>query len=260
LKGSLLCLLAAFYAIASAEPQAKSPTRAFETASIKLNNSEDMASTAQQSPGGLYKGTNVSLKFLVQQAFKLQSFEIVGGPSWQDSFHYDVLAKAEAGTNPNSDQIMEMLQTLLVDRFKLQFHREPREATVLVLVAGKNPKLTPAADPNGFPGGRTFRGTMAVTGYSMDRLARTLSNSLGRIVLNKTGIEGLFDINLQWTLEAPASNQVNPPANQVVTANAPSGPTIFTALQEQLGLRLESEKGMAQFFFIDRAEKPNENQ
>jgi uncharacterized protein (TIGR03435 family) len=189
------------------------------------------------------------LKSLIQTAFKLQGFEVVGGPTWLSSDRYDIVAKPEDGVNPTPDQRNAMLQSLLADRFKLQYHFEKREMSVYALLPTKNPKLVQAADPKS-SATSVGRGRLNLSGQSLDGLARILANVLGRTVINKTEMPGVFDIKLEWTPDPPAGAEAATPTEG-------SAPSIFTAIQEQLGLRLESQKGPVEVFVIDSAEKPS---
>jgi uncharacterized protein (TIGR03435 family) len=163
------------------------------------------------------------------------------GPDWLSSQKFDIVAKAAAAGD--DDQLMPMLQTLLAERFKLAIHRETKERAVYALVTGKNgPSLHEVeAGPEHSSGGR---GSLSGQKMSMSQLADALSQRVDLPVLNTTGIEGVFDIELKW---APDEDNVN-------------GPSIFTAVQEQLGLKLEQRKGPMEIIVVDHAERvPTEN-
>jgi uncharacterized protein (TIGR03435 family) len=258
----------------------QAPRPEFEAASIKPNNGVTNFAGMRLLPGGRIEAQNVNLKFLIQNAYKVKPFQIVGGPSWIESQRYDVSAKPEEGASQN--QVSLMMQSLLADRFKLRLHRETRETQVYLLTPAKGGMKLPEAKPGSCitpnqnapmrfsPDGPRPCGSMmmspgAVNGASigMDRLTDALSNLSGRTVIDKTGFTGTFDVHLEFTPEGlpagpfgglpPPPDAPKPPAND---ANAPS---IFTALQEQLGLRLESAKDKVEILVIDSAEKPSEN-
>jgi len=254
-------LLSLTIAAGSAVAQQTVP-RAFEVASIKLNNSGDGSSAVIPRPGGGLTATNVNLIQLLRFGFQIQEYQIAGQPNWATARRFDIEARAGGNTAElPADAWQPMLQQLLADRFKLTFHREQREVPVFELVVARNGhKLQKAtlddcsAPPAGSCG--TFRASsQQIIGdrVSMDAFATRLSRSLGRTVTNKTNVEGVFNLTLQWTPDAQLNPQPETP-----TQNG-AGPSIFTAMQEQLGLRLESAKGRAEVLVIDRVEQPSEN-
>jgi bla regulator protein blaR1 len=252
-RGPVLLLLG--FAAASAQP-------AFEVASIKPNSSGDNRIMMRMQPGGRYTATGVTLKQLIAQAYNVRDFQISGGPGWIGSERYDVNAKAEGTPDRIApDQLRLMIRALIEDRFRLKVHNESREMPVYALVVGKSgPKLPPSSGERG-PMMHMGRGQIDVKKVPMAVLAQHLSQQLGRSVIDKTELDGEYDIVLNWTPEpghdggpfgGPPSPDALPPADS-------SGPTIFTALQEQLGLRLETQKGQVPILIIDQVEKPAEN-
>jgi uncharacterized protein (TIGR03435 family) len=212
-------------------------TPRFEVASIRPG------APGQRGGGGLQTGNgrllveNETLKRCIMGAFSVGPNQIVGGPAWLETDNFHIEAKAE---DPVGDAaIMQMLQELLKDRFKLESHRESRTIQAYVLSVAKNgPKLEKSAG-----GGATTqnsRGRITAKVTTMDHFAQVLSRQMDFPVVNETGIEGLFDLKLEWT-------------------NADTGPSIFTAIQEQLGLRLASRKTAVDVLVIDHVEKPTEN-
>jgi uncharacterized protein (TIGR03435 family) len=230
---------------------------------------------------------------LVGLAWKVQNYAISGGPSWIDSDHYDVNAKAADG-NITVDEMRPMLQAMLEDRFQLKVHMETKDVPVYALLLGKNgPKLPPAkeggcqqfdlknpppppppgrgapnaASPfNGAPppcGGMMMSPFMMQGGkVSMTQLAGALSNMLGRPVIDKTGFTGTFDLHLEYSPEGLAMGRGGmplPPPPPGANPNDNASPNIFTAVQEQLGLKLESQKAPGDTLVIDHAEKATEN-
>ena len=263
-------------AIAHSQPLPK-----FEVASVKPSNSADrrpLVNGFNVASGGQFTASNVTLKLLIRQAYNIKDFQISGGPGWTGSDLFDIAAKPEGPTKP--DQFALMLQSLLADRFHLAIRRETRELPVYALVVAKSgPKIKAAneSDPvipqlkgrTDLPGGGgrprvviIRRGRLTTQGTGMPALAADLSNVLGRPVVDKTGLTGMYDLMLEWT---PDENQVaNFQAIGVPEGfGAPppdwQGPTLFTALEEQLGLKLESEKGPVEMFQIERVERPSEN-
>ena len=253
-----------------------SPKFEYEVASIKPNKSNGQGSYGiTTEPDGL-TATNTALIMLIQSAYGIFNRDrIVAAPGWVDTERYDVAAKIEASVvddlqkrSPNqiSAARNQMLQALLADRFMLALHRETRELTVYSLVVAKNgPKIRESkpidAAPSG-SNGRSGRGGLApgmtarsgsIKGHSvtLGSFADFLAAQLSRPVLDRTGLTSLYDLDLQWT---PDDNELQSPPG-----SAPNGPAIFTAIQEQLGLKLESGKGPVEVIVIDHIERPSGN-
>ncbi len=246
---------------------AQSPATAplqFEVASSRPGNSEAKINDLELRPGGRLTGVNQSLRSLITRAYGVRAFQITGGPSWLDSAKFDIEAKREG--NPTREQMTGMLQSLLADRFQLRVHSETKELPIYALLVAKNgPKLEPshsdgcteptAGVPLPAPGQPPIRICGAfnlqpgrITGLrtTMSQFAAALARyPFSQTVVDKTGIDGTYEITLQWTPDEPAVDR--------------SGPSIFTAIQEQLGLRLESQKGPVETLVIDHVEKPSEN-
>jgi uncharacterized protein (TIGR03435 family) len=256
----------------------------FEAASIKPSSTRD-SQMVRPLPGRLV--ANAGLRLLIQNAYSLQPFQIVGEPNWDERFEID----AKAADRSDRAQIFLMLQSLLEDRFHLRVHRETRELPVYALVAAKNgsklprPKdgaceNPPADAPNEWAGGRMqppgqapaslprcgqVRATIDVPGIvlqggkaSMAEFVRMLSLVMGRTVVDKTGVTDLFDVRLAF-LPDGSTPAVPPPPPGALASLDSQYPSIFTALQEQLGLRLESTKGPVDVLVIDHVERPSAN-
>jgi len=224
----------------------------------------------------------MTLKELIVIAYRIQPFQVSGGPAWLDSARYDVIAKPEK--KPQQGEIQLMLQSLLADRFQLTVHRETKELPVYALaVARKDGKLGAGLaeskegvctqpDPNKLPPPREpgkaptlFCGQMMMSlnhlsavGVPVENMIPMLSRLLGRTIIDKTGLTAKFDIKMDWTPDESQTIQLPPDAPKPAVSDA-TGSSIFTALQEQLGLKLESQKGPVEIFIVERAEKPSEN-
>jgi bla regulator protein blaR1 len=239
--------------IAFAQP---APKPSFEVASVKPADSSDKPGFLQAAPGRLTLNS-VTVKMLIQQAWAISGYRIYGGPSWLDSTRFNIAAKASDGTgNLTLDQMRPMLQTLLTDRFHLALHPETKELPLYRLVVSRGGKKFGESAVSGEPQSRMGTGRITDDKASLDTLASQLGQQLGRFVLNRTGLQGYFDFHVQWTPD-PGQNlggdsDTPPPAGA-------DGPSIFTALQEQLGLKLESGKGPVEVLVVDRAEKPDAN-
>jgi len=264
------------------------PAPAFDVASIK----PDHGGTGLfriRADAGRFVAENATLKFLLQYAYHVKDSQISGAAGWIDSEHFDIDAKVDDSSGDaqrklNSDedgaQLRLMVQSLLADRFKLTLHHETKELPIYVLVVAKNgPKLHESAvtpednvplGPPGPPDGpqprhsiRMGRGDLSISAESLDMFAEVLSRHVGRLVVNQTGLKGLYDFKLQWTPDEGQGQMMALPGGGPSRDAAPppdaSGPSIFTALQEQLGLKLESQKGPVDTLVIDHVEKPSEN-
>ena len=253
----------------------------FEVASVKPAAPDQRGTFIRNMPGGRFSVTNMTLKELIQFAWRIQGFQISGGPSWIESARWDITAKPE--TTPKQGEMPLMVQALLADRFQLTVHRETKELPVYALVVRKDGKLGPGLteakeggctvpdmtkpppppEPGKMPSlscGGMMMGTrqLRASAAQISSLVPALSRILGRTVIDKTGLTAKFDIVLQWTPDE--SQAVRPPPDGTAAAPpADAGPSFFTALQEQLGLKLDSQKGPVEIFIIDRVEKPTEN-
>ncbi len=239
----------------------------FDVASVKLNRSAADSSSTGFGRGGTFTARNATVRGLIEEAYVLKDDRLFGGPDWVGTAGYDVNAKPEAPVDV--ERARAMLQALLADRFHLKVHSETREVPVYALTIGKGgAKLKEAVDSNcvtppsgpptgppprtGYCGGSVVSfGSMAGRKISAQKLAGTLSEIMGRPVLDMTGLPGVFDIDLQWT---PDESQFGGKA-KVVESGAPS---IFAALLE-LGLRLEARKAPVAVMVIDHIERPSEN-
>jgi len=245
LKSGLLLLMA----VVCASAQNTLPT--FEVASVKRNTTRSGMSLGGNFRGDRFTATNVTLTQLLQTAYNVQEFQIAGQPDWANTDRYDVDAKAEQ--DARSEDWPKMLQTLLAERFKLSLHREQRQTTVYSLVVAKNGHKLKLTDQSrcGTVGNCGMSATpVSIVGgnITMPRLAARLARSIGVIVLDNTELSGAFDIKLEWPQDDPFTS---PGA----TANA----SIYAAIQDQLGLRLESTRAPVETLVIDRAEKPADN-
>lgn len=254
----------------------------FEVATIKPAAADARGMFVQFFPGGRLNMTNMTLKGMIGYAWDLQPFQISGGPAWLDSSRYDVTAKP--ASSPKQGEIPAMVQALLAEKFQLVVHHGTQELPIYALVLAKKngklgpgltesiagsctpfdiskppPRIEPGAVRPRFCGnsGVSPRGLTAV-GIPIAKLAPMLQMVLGRTVVDKTGLTGNFDIKMEWTPDETQAMQYPPDAPKPAPADN-AGPSIFSAIQEQLGLKLESEKGPVDVLIIDRAEKPSVN-
>lgn len=285
-------LLHATQSLAQSQAQSgrgKAPV--YEVASIKPNKSADNQTRMGYAPDG-FNATQSNLLMLIMAAYGVNPHQISGAPDWFTSARYDIEAKMDRSTadalfklkeDERRAETQRMLQALLADRFKLTVHRETKELPVYALVVAKGgAKLheAKAGDtyPKGIKGpdgksraGMMFMGGGELTaqGLPLEPLVRELSLQLGRTVIDKTGLTGNYDYSLKWTSDVtvgafgerlpPRAAEGSQPGTGGTSEPESSGPSIFTALQEQLGLKLESQKGPVEILVIDHAEKPSAN-
>lgn len=282
--------------LAATGAHAQSPS--FDAASIKLNpNCEVGSGRPGSSPGGLNLPC-VSLRALLRLAYSeipagaslpARFIQVVGGPAWLDTERYDLSTKTAGSASP-TEMLGAMLQALLAERFQVKVHKEARDTAVYALtVAKSNPKLRPSpegsctpmdlnsrpgavkpGDPRpklcGGGGGRMgSEGVMITDWYGItmaEFCSRMIVNEVDRPVVDQTGLTGRFDLHLEYAHQLPLSGPTSlngvPASLPAPTAGAP-GASIFTALQEQLGLKLSAGRSPLDVLIVDRAEKPTAN-
>jgi bla regulator protein BlaR1 len=237
--------------------QAQTPP-AFEVVSIKPNRTGARSSGFHRAGGGNLNAINVTLKTLIGYAYDVRGYQISGGPPWIDSERYDILAKPE-GTELDSrtarvELMRHRVQALLADRFQLTITKTTKELPMFTLVVAKNgPKLTRAKGDDRDMVTNGHHLTCRTT--SMESLAKNfLQGELGRFVADRTGLKGEFDFTLDW-----APQEGEPRQSDGEPSTVPEGASLFMALQEQLGLKLEPTKGPVEILVVDHAERASEN-
>jgi uncharacterized protein (TIGR03435 family) len=244
--------------VAKSTAQTPATPPAFDVASIRQMSYGDDARSHiyNSSRKGYIKAVNVTLKALLEVAYDVPDTRMFGGPAWTATDKFDLEAKSSdevdkqlAALTPDHGKQTkrQMLQALLADRFKLTAHTETREMPIYALVVAKGGSKLGKSSISGatLSGGK---GQITIQGAddTLAILAYELSWRLGRPVIDQTGLEGRYKLTLKWTEDDVASS-------------AADGPSLFTAIQEQLGLRLEPAKGPVPVLVIDHAEKPSEN-
>jgi uncharacterized protein (TIGR03435 family) len=256
-----------------AQDSADLPT--FEVASIRRNTSTDLrgAGLAGPQPGGRFVAIGTSLRGLVSGVYGM---EVLGGPAWVDTDRFDIEARASG--NPPPAAFVPMMRALLADRFSLVVHTETREAPVFALrltrddgALGPRMRETDAAcasiareafpdAPSAQPGCGDFRlgaATLNARAMTMPNFARLLSGRAGRPVIDDTGLDGSYDLQLDWSSDLGLVQA--PPDAAGADTLTPDGLSLFTAMQEQLGLRLDATRGEVDVLVIDRVEPPTPN-
>jgi uncharacterized protein (TIGR03435 family) len=239
--------------------QAQSPLPRFDAESVKPNRSGSPSSSMNIPPGGTFTATNVTLERLIPNAFRVLPFQVTGGPSWLASERFDIVARPPADVA--ADRLPEMLQAMLADRFGMKAHREMREQPIYALVVVETggrlgPKLVRSVNDCdaveaekrvttecvGTIGIGARGGMLMLKGRPLSRLAGTLGGVVGRVVVDETGRPGNYDLELRWSAGD--------------TTASSDDPTVFTAVQEQLGLRLRSSTGRVEMLVIDAIDRP----
>ena len=242
-------------------PMAANADPKFEVATIKPSK-PDTPGKMFRVQGRRFKTLNTTLNEIISFAYGVHSKQVIGVPAWADTDKFDIDAEPDGEGAPSDKQWKSMLQKLLVERFKLTFHHDKRELSVYVLsVAKTGQKMTKSeGDPNGLPG-LWFQqlGDLNVRNANMADFSGLMQSTvLDRPVLDQTGITGRWDFTLKWTPDdsqfAGFGARIPPPTD---AANAP--PNLYTAIQEQVGLKLEATKAPADVMVIDRVEKPSDN-
>jgi uncharacterized protein (TIGR03435 family) len=233
----------------------------FDAASVKPSDPDSRNGTVVNvTPGGALHVVNATLKDLIQTAYDVRSFQIEGGPRWTDAAKYDI--EATPGPRPRNASAAQgwtdvrlEFQALLKERFHLQLHRETRIAPVYSIVISKGGVKASGLSATQSPHRGINAGQAAMQGEaaSMQDLASKLSRLLGRPVVNNTNVKGNYDFKLEWTPDSGPAAPGGPPAETT------PGPSLFSAIQEQLGLRLEAAKGPVEMLVIRDAKKPSQN-
>ena len=279
-------------ALSVSRPHAQTPAQApdpkavltYEAASVKPNKSGVQGSSIRRFPGGRLQATNMPLRALITFAYQLQPFQLVEDPGWIRNETFDIVAKMEGDPPPvmpgsGPDPHMVAMRTLLAERFKLAVHRETRQMDIYELVLARpDGKLGPALKPTtqdcaamlaaargGPPPGpapgpnspvvcgmRGLPGRLVAGAMPMAQLASNLSGQVQRIVVDRTGLSGGWDFEITFAPERP----LNPPPGVEFPPADPNAPSLFTAMQEQLGLKLQSTKGPVEVLVVEHVEQP----
>jgi uncharacterized protein (TIGR03435 family) len=232
-------------------PQAPS----FEVASIKPSNDPGTETWVMQNQSGELTGHNATLRALIRNAYNVRDYQILGGPPWIDAQRYEVLAKPHGRVSGAAFQ--QMTQALLEDRFRLKLHREMRDLPAFALTVAKKGALLSESKSDAGVGCGYNAGHLSCKKITMAIFAQTLARRLGRSVIDRTGLTGTYDLQLEWT---PDESQVPGSAENGRLAGTDSGgPSLFTAIQEQIGLKLDPIKAPVEVIIIDGAERPSQN-
>jgi uncharacterized protein (TIGR03435 family) len=261
----------------------------FEAASVKLNKEGGPGAGIGRRPGGRLNTTNTPVGLLITFAYSIQGYQLIGAPDWTRNERYDIVAKLEGDpapvTPPAPDHMMLAMRTLLADRFKMKSHTETREMDIYTLVMARpggkpGAALTVSTDqcgqrqgvgaprpeggapagpptrPDGTPifcGMRQQPGRVQFNGMPISQFAQGIAQRVGRQVVDRTGLTGEWSFELTF---APPPPQGPLPPGVELPPSDPNAPDLFTAIQEQLGLKLEATKGPVEVLVVDSIERP----
>jgi uncharacterized protein (TIGR03435 family) len=228
---------------------------AFDAASVRLSAADERAAAAEFLPGGRFR-SNIALRYVIERAYDIEDYQLQGDPAWVKTERYAIEAKTDSPAT--DDQLRLMVQAMLASRFGLKIRRETRDLPVYALVVGKNgPKLTAAADATQCEGHGCFgigKGSFSAKGATMPWTAKVLNRIMDRPVLDKTQLSGNYDFVLHFDPSTASS-----PMMAAVTTEDSSQGSIFTVIQEQIGLKLDPRKEPVEVLVIDHVERPSGN-
>jgi len=279
-----LALMLGLAAVATIVVPAQQKDATFEVASVKANRSGDTNGNLQLQPGGRVNASNMPVRPIITFAYQLAQYQLIGGPGWLNTDRYDLVAKMDQDVSPATiipgastpSPMQVALRNLLEERFKLKVHRETRDMDIYALVMARpggapGPGLKPTTQdcaaaaaaarrggppPTGKPGEpfcgiQGGPGRLRFGGLPATSLAAAFSGAAGRMVVDRTGLTGSWDFELTYAMEGRGGADA-PPVD-------PNAPSFFTAIQEQLGLKLEPTKGPVDVLVIDSIDKPGED-
>jgi len=257
---------------------------AFEAASVKPSEAKNPGIGIRRQPGGRFNTFNAPLKLLITFAYQIQDYQLTGGPGWISSDRFDIVAKFPGDPPPivpgsGADHMMLAMRTLLADRFKLVVHRETRQLDIYALTMVKPGQPGPAMKPANaedcspatlaarrggpppapgtpFPvcGIQQGPGRIRFGGFPLSLFASGISNRLGRSVVDRTGLSGNWNFELTFAAEVPPPGALPPGVDP--PAVDPNAPDLFTAVREQLGIKIDSAKGPVEMLVIDSVSQP----
>jgi uncharacterized protein (TIGR03435 family) len=260
----LAMVLASTVTLAQSSAPGPAAAPAFEAVSIKPNATGAAQMIIRTPPSGLATGTNVSVLMLIRFAYEMPDYRVSGAPAWASSLRFDVTARGPA--NASAETTRAMFRALLADRFAVIVRRDTQEMDMDALVRS-GPDLGPALRANPRPcdtnawfsggevcGVRPGFGRFTARDVSMRDVARGLETVRRRFVADQTGLTGRYDLTLTYT---PDDVVLNPSVRAEFPAIDPDGPSLGTALREQLGLRLQPRRGPVEVLVIERVQQPS---
>lgn len=260
------------FVVAAALPQSATTLSGFDVASIKLSDPATIGTEYGISPSGSFFAKGVTVRTLIENSYDVRKFQLSGGPGWLDTERYDIATQIDDGV-PEGDprrataggreviwnQLLARVRMLLADRFQLKLHRETKELSVyslVVAVSGSRLRAPKEGETSSLSIRRDETGNTVVTGMRLplSSLVRYLSGQADRVIVDRTGLKDDYDFTMTFSQPELDAARVG----WSVPAGG-DGPSVFTALQEQLGLRLATEKGPVETLVVDSVQKASEN-
>ena len=228
----------------------------FDVASIRPHAPDDNRFYVRLPLDGRFTATGSVAKLVVMLAYDVQEAQIIGGPSWFTTEKWDIEARSDNQGEHSIEETRRMVQNMLEERFGLRIHRETEQRPAYALTVAKGGPKFKAAEQRS-TNVRITSSSISLERGDLARMTQVLSAALGRPVIDRTGLEGLYDLSLQWD-DAPM-RQGGVPGLDVPPAPGNDHGSIFTAIQDQLGLRLESQRAPVEVIVVDRIERPSQN-
>ena len=231
-------------------------TPTFDVAVIRPHLPGGSAFRVKPPANGRFSATDSVVKLVVMVAYNVQESQIVGGPDWFSTEKWDIEARTDDRASHSAEESQRMLQNLLAERFSLGVHRETQQRSAYVLIVAKGGPKLKASGP-GSMNVRISPNSIRIDHGEIARMTQVLATALGRPVIDRTGLSGPYDLTLDWD-EAPVREGGVPGLDLPPALGSDRG-SIFTAIQEQLGLRLEPQRVPVEVIVIDRIQRPSEN-
>ena len=232
-------------------------TPSFDVASIHPHDPDDNRFLIRPPVGGQFTATGGTAKLIVMLAYDIQEAQIAGGPSWFTTEKWDIDARSDNPGKHTVEETRRMLQNMLAERFGLRVHRETEQRPAYALTVAKGGPKFKAAVHDGSTNVRVTGNSISLERGELSRMTQLLSTALGRPVIDRTELKGLYDLSLQWD-DAPVGRGGVPGLEAAAAPGNDKG-SIFTAIQDQLGLRLDSQRAPVEVIVVDRIERPSRN-
>jgi uncharacterized protein (TIGR03435 family) len=229
----------------------------FDVASIRPHAPGDNRFLVRPPSNGGFTAAGTTAKFVVMLAYDVQETQVIGGPSWFATEKWDIEARTDDRAGHSVEETRRMLQNMLEERFSLRLHRETQPLPVYVLSIARSGSKLKASDPTGSTNVKAGGNSVSVQHGELARMTQLLATVLGRPVVDRTGLKGLYDFSLRWD-DAPIREGGVPGLDAPAAPGTDHG-SIFTAIQDQLGLRLEPQRAPIDVIVVDRMDRPSQN-
>jgi len=229
----------------------------FDVASIRPHDPGDNRFLVRPPSNGGFTAAGTTAKFVLMLAYDVQETQVIGGPGWFATEKWDIEARTDDRAGHSVAETRRMLQNLLEQRFSLRLHRETQPLPVYILTLAKNGPKLKTSDPQGSTNVQAGGNSVSVQHGELARMTQLLATVLGRPVVDRTGLTGLYDFSLRWD-DAPIREGGVPGLDAPAAPGADHG-SIFTAIQDQLGLRLEPQRAPIDVIVVDRIDRPSQN-